>query len=59
MILSVSQVSFIKSQLIYVSVPGAYYVNYYVKGGLIENMTYEQAILHVKDYADALSIPYR
>ena len=38
---------------------GAYYVNYYVKGGLIQNMTYQDGMLHYLDYANDLNIPYR
>lgn len=40
---------------------GAYYVQYYVpaKIPLIQNMTYEQSLLKVTDYAVQNNIPYK
>ncbi|ELT88611.1 hypothetical protein CAPTEDRAFT_195295 [Capitella teleta] len=45
--------------LSYWSDNGAYYVNYYMKDSLIDNMTYEEAMLKVSANAQELGIPYR
>ncbi len=38
---------------------GAYYVQYYAHNWLIQNMTYEKALVKYKEYADSLNIPFR
>ena len=41
------------------STTGAYYVNYYKTDWLIQNMTYEEALLGYLDYGNKSHIPYR